>query len=95
MNERSNNKLAEEAIIPNLSHYLRNNFELAYCTVNSMQRICRTLTLIANKHKRKFDTTDKGKEGQICRNYNNDNRSFTNKCKIHGVDEWKDCRREI
>ena len=59
-----------------------------------MRRICKTLTLVANKSKKQFDAAKKSKGGQGGKNNNNSNNSnkvFTNECKIHGGNEWKDC----
>ena len=94
-NKRSNNELAEEVIIPNLPRDLCNEFDLAYPTGDSMRRISRTLTLVANKSKKQFAATKKGKVGQGGRyknNSNNTNKSFTNEFKIYGRHEWNDCR---
>ena len=53
--KRSNSKLAEEVIIPNLPSYLRVEFELTYHPGDSISRIIRCLKLIANKTKKVFE----------------------------------------
>ena len=54
-NQLSNDELAEQVIIPNLPSYLRDEFELTYRPGDSIERIIRSLTLIAKKTKKAYD----------------------------------------
>lgn len=67
-NERSVEELAKEIIIPNLPHYLRDDFELSYRTGDNLRQMCRTLTLISNKTKK---ASDAAKKGSSCNNGGN------------------------
>ena len=100
-NQRSTEQLAKEVIIPNIPHYLRDDFELSYRTGDSLRQMCSILTLISNKTKKAFDAAKKGghnhsdndkkQNGGVSKNNGNGKNYFENECKIHGGHKWMDC----
>ena len=94
-NQLSNDELAEQVIIPNLPSYLRDEFELTYRPGDSIERIIRSLTLIAKKTKKAYDAAknQNGREnGKYGKKYNkNGNKKLKNKCRNCDPHEYADC----
>ena len=63
-NQQINDELTEEVIMPKLLHYPQDEFELTYRSEDSIKRIIRSLTLIANKTKKAFDAARGEKKNQ-------------------------------